>query len=242
MPHAAASLRWRAVTSLGPLPERREAKVECARVAASRQVMTWDAWTLAVLGLFMLALLRPTWSIAAQRHTRPTRWRRQHLQCAGGGVAMLTIALYLVTQSRSVTGQGYWDLVVLAVHSPFMRELPVVWVPAMCLVLLVVLGLYFLYRGATGSRGPRNSMIAIWAVNEMVICGGLLWWGVLVPETWPQASLINFDLQGLYVGFIAGALTRLVLVMRKPGGDTADLDEADQRTKSPHWLGRLRRY
>ena len=203
--------------------------------------MTWDAWTLAVLGLFALAILRPAGAIVVQRHVRPTHWRRQHLERAGGGAAMLAIAVYLVTQSRQVIGQGYWDMVLLAVHAPFMWELPVVWVPALCWVSLVGLGLYFLYRGARASRGPRNTMIAVWAVNEMAICG-LLWWGVLVPDTWRHASLINFDLQGLYLGFIVGALTRFVLVMRKPGSDPANLDEAGWRSKSRHWVGRIRRY
>jgi hypothetical protein len=81
-------------------------QIECARVAANRQVMTWDAWTFAVLGMVVLAFLRPAWATAAQRHVRPTAWRRQHLEQAGGGVAMLTIAVYLVTWSRQVIGQG----------------------------------------------------------------------------------------------------------------------------------------
>jgi len=200
--------------------------------------MTWDAWTFAVLGLVVLAVLRPVWAIASRRHVRPTLWRRQHLERAGGGAAMLTIAVYLVTQSRQVTGQGYWDLVLLAVDTPFMRRLPVVWVPALSWVLLVVLGFCFLYQGARDSRGPRNSMIALWAVNEIAIVSGLLWWGVLVPDTWRQATLINFDLQGLYLGYIAGGVTRFVLVMRGPGSGAAESGAG----KSRHWLGRVRRY
>ena len=145
--------------------------------------MTWDAWTFAVLGLFLLAVLRPAWAIAAQRHVRPTAWRRQHLQRAGGGAAMLTIAVYLVTQSRQVIGQGYWDLVLLAVHTPFMRLLPVVWVLRCAGFCWWSSDSTSVYRGAKELRGPRNSMIAVWAANEMLIIGGLLWWGVLVPDT-----------------------------------------------------------
>jgi hypothetical protein len=123
-----------------------------------------------------------------------------------------------------------------------MLLLPVVWVPALGWLLLVLVGLYFLYRGARGSRGPRNALSAVWAANEMAICGVLLWWGVLVPDTWRQATLINFDLQGLYLSFIVGAFTRFVLVMRRPGSGAAQSDAAGKHSKAPHWVGRIRRY
>lgn len=203
--------------------------------------MTWDAWTFLVLGLVVLSVFRPAWAALAQHYGRPSERRRRNLERAGGGAAMLTVAVYLVAEARQVIGRGYWDLVMLSIHAPFMRLLPVVWVPALCWVLLAVLGFSFLYQGASGSAGPRDPMVAVWAVNEMVICGGLLWWGVYVPDAWRQASLINFALEGTYLGFLVGAFVRLVLVMRGPGGGAAGLDDDDAQPNARHWLGRFRR-
>jgi hypothetical protein len=200
--------------------------------------MTWDAWTFLVLGLAVLSVVRPFWAGLAQRYGRPAVWRKLSLERAGGGAAMLTIAVYLVSEARHVIGRGYWDLVVLAVDAPFMRALPEVWVPALCWVLLVVLGLWFIYQGARGSAGPRDSKAALWAVNEMVVCGALLWWGVYVPDTWPQSGLLNFALQGIYIGFLVGGFMRLLLAMR--GVDDGDPARLPPKTK--HWLGRFRRY
>jgi hypothetical protein len=204
----------------------------------SRFLMSWDAWTFLVLGMAMLAFLRPAWAALEQRRVRPSLWRRQGFERAGGGAAMLVIAAYLMTQARHVIGRGYWDLVVVAVHAPFMRVLPIVWVPALCSVLLVLLGLWFLIEGARGSSGPRDSMIALWALNEMAIFGGLLWWGVYVPDTWKQAALINFALEGLYLGYLVGGFIRFVLAVRGPDPRTLRPDDSHTR----HWLGRFRRY
>ena len=204
--------------------------------------MTWDAWTLVVLGLAVLSVLRPAWATLAHRRHRPAHGRRQHLARAGGGAAMLTVAVYLIVDARPVIGRGYWDLVMDAVRAPFMRGFPVVWVPALCWVLLTVFGLWFLVQGIWGSRGPRDSMMAIWALNEIAIVGVLLWWGVYLPDTWPQADMINFALEGIYLGFLVGALTRFVLLMRGPGGGSARLDRRRLELKTGHWLGRFRRY
>jgi threonine/homoserine efflux transporter RhtA len=123
-----------------------------------------------------------------------------------------------------------------------MSMLPVVWVPALCWVLLVVLGLWFLYQGIRASWGPRDPMVALWAVNEMAIVGALIWWGVYVPDTWRQADLINFALEGIYLGFLIGAFVRLLLAMRGPGSGAAHRDESFLGDKARHWLGRFRRY
>ncbi len=200
--------------------------------------MTWDAWTFLVLGLAVLSVLRPAWAALAQRRVAETGRRKQSLERAGGGAAMLTVAVYLVAEARKVIGRGYWDLAVVAIRTPFMRTFPGVWVPALCWVLLVVLGLWFLYQGARESRGPRESVLAVWALNEVVIFGVLLWWDVYVPDTWTQADLINFALQGIYLAFLVGALMRFALVMCRP----ARLDAEHFAPKAKHWLGRFRRY
>ncbi|MGA3399338.1 MAG: hypothetical protein ABSC95_08960 [Acetobacteraceae bacterium] len=205
--------------------------------------MTWDAWTFVVLGLAVLSVLRPAWATMVQRRVRPSGWRKQSLERAGGGAAMLTVAAYLMIEARQVIGRGYWDMVVLAVDAPFMRSLPSVWVPALCWVLLVVLGLWFLFRGAGGSRGPRDSMAAVWAMNEVAIFGVLLWWGVYVPDTWKQGSMINFGLEGIYLGFLVGGVMRFLLVMRGPDRGSAARQHAQSlQPKAKHWLGRFRRY
>lgn len=156
---------------------------------------------------------------------------------------MLTVAAYLTIVARPAIGRGFWDMVVLAIDAPFMRWFPSVWVPALCWAILVVVGLWFVVKGALGSRGPRDPMAAVWAVNEAAICGVLLWWGAYVPEIWKQGFLINVGLQGIYFGFLVGGVMRFLLAIRGPfaGGD-ARLDEQDLRAKAKHWLGRARRY
>ncbi len=205
--------------------------------------MSWDAWTILVLALSALSVLRPGWAALELRRVGRVDWRTLDLERAGGGAAMLTVAVYLVAEAKQVIGRGYWDLVVLAVDAPFMRLLPVVWVPALCWVLLVVLGVWFLYHGAKGSRGPRDTMVALWAANEMVILAGLLWWGLYVPDDWRQSELINFAIEGIYLGFLVGAFIRFLLVMRGPErGRAARPDEQSSDAKAGHWLGRFRRY
>lgn len=234
----AASFCQRAGPSPGPTPDT--GVTDWVRTGVeSRFLMSWDAWTFLVLGMAVLALVRPAWAAVEQRRVRPALWRRQSFERAGGGAAMLAIAVFLVTQARHVIGRGYWDLVVVAaVQAPFMRLFPIVWVPALCWVLLVVLGLWFLVQGTRGSSGPRDSMIAIWALNEMAIFAGLLWWGVYVPNTWTQAAFINFALEGVYLGYLVGAFIRFVLAVRGPDPGTIRPDDPQAR----HWLGRFRRY
>jgi hypothetical protein len=204
--------------------------------------MTWDAWTLLVLGLAVLSMLRPVWAAMIMGRVPPARRRTQNFERAGGGAAMVTIAVYLAAEAKHAIGRGYWDLVVLAVRAPFMRLLPVVWVPALCWVLLVVLGLWFVYQGARASYGPRDSIVALWAINELAITGALIWWGVYVPDTWIQADLINFGLQGIYIGFVVGAGLRLLLAMRGPSSSRVRPDGSPVESKARHWLGRFRRY
>ena len=205
--------------------------------------MTWDAWTFLVLAVSLLSILRPAWATVAQRHVRPSKWRGQNLERAGGGAAMLTVAAYLTLESRQAIGRGYWDMVGLAIDAPFMRWFPSVWVPALCWVILVVLGLWFLLKGAIGSQGPRDPRAAVWAVNEVAIVGVLLWWGVYVPETWKQGVLINFGLEGSYLGLLAGGVMRFLLAVRGSfARGTVRSDESDLQHKAKHWLGRFRRY
>jgi hypothetical protein len=200
--------------------------------------MIWDAWTFLVLGISLLAFVRPAWAALEQRRVRPALWRRQSFERAGGGTAMLVIAAYLVIEARHVIGRGYWDLVVIAVNVPFMRLVPDVWIPALCWVFLVLLGLWFLVDGVRGANGPRDSMIALWALNEMAIFSGLLWWGVYVPGTWQRAGLVNFALEGIYIGFLVGGFIRFVLSVRGPASGSMRPDDPSAR----HWLGRIRRY
>ncbi len=202
--------------------------------------MNWDAWTVLVLGLAGLSVLRPAWAVLTQQRVRPTLWRRKNFERAGGGATMLTVAIYLVVEARPVIGRGFWDLVVMAVHAPFMRLFPAVWVPALCWVLLVVLGLCLVFQGAKGSRGPRDTMAAVWAVNEIAIFAAMMWWHVYVPDTWSQATLLNFGIRGLYVGFLAGAIMRFVVVMLSPSFGAGSDD--DNQIELRHWLGRFRRY
>jgi threonine/homoserine efflux transporter RhtA len=134
-------------------------------------------------------------------------------------------------------------MVGLAIDAPFMRWFPSVWVPALCWVILVVLGLWFLLKGAIGSQGPRDPRAAVWAVNEVAIVGVLLWWGVYVPETWKQGFLINFGLEGIYLGLLAGGVMRFLLAVRGSfARGTVRSDESDLQHKAKHWLGRFRRY
>jgi hypothetical protein len=205
--------------------------------------MSWDVWTFLVLALFVLSALRPAWAIVAQRRVWSSDRHKQDLECAGGGAAMLAVAAYLMIGARQAIGRGYWDLVLQAVRAPFMLSLPMVWIPALCWVLLVVLGTMFLFRGARASRGPRHPMTAIWALNEIALFSLLLWLGVYVPQTWNQELLINFGIEGLYIGFLVGAFARFLLAILGPhGGRWTRFDEGDLQEKARHWLGRIRRY
>jgi hypothetical protein len=204
--------------------------------------MTWDLWTFVVLGLAALSSIRPFWATLAHWQGQQAMQRRHSFARAGGGVAMLAMAVYLVTEARQATGRGYWDLVVLAVNTPFMRTLPTVWVPSLCWVLLVVFGCWFLYGGVRGSRGSREPIIAVWAFNEIMISGSFLWWGVYVPDDWTQALLINFGLKGIYVSALAGGVLRLALVMFGPRGGAVHPEEQGLQSVGRAWLGRFRRY
>lgn len=204
--------------------------------------MNWDPWTLTVLALVVLSLMRPSWATLAQRHGPRAARRKYNPMRASGGAAMLAMAVYLMIESSQVTGRGYWDLARVAVDDPFMRTLPVVWVPAVCWVLLVVPGLWWLYAGIRGARPQRNAMAAIWALNEIAAFSVLLILGVYVPEGWAQASFINFGLEGIYVSFLVGAVLRFILILLNYGGGTTQQLDSHLDRPGSTWLGRLRRY
>ncbi|HVC63262.1 MAG TPA: hypothetical protein VND19_23225 [Acetobacteraceae bacterium] len=204
--------------------------------------MTLDAWTFLVLGMVALSVLRPASATWAERQGPYSDKRRQCLTQASGGAAMLAMAVYLVTEARQVIYRGYWDLALLALHHPSMRRFPTVWVPALCWVLLVVLGCWFLFEGARGSRGPRDAMIVVWAFNEIAIFGALLWWNVDVPDNWTQATFINFGLKGIYLSALVGGGVRFVLAMRGSGRDAEHPGAQRTDPEGRSWLGRFRRY
>jgi hypothetical protein len=228
--------------SPGLQPDHREGRIDSAPVATRRLFMTWDDWTFLVLSLTALSAVRPVCAAFAQRYGPATGRQKQSLMRASGGAAMLTLAAYLMADANVVIGRGFWDMALLAVQTPFMRTLPIVWVPSLCWVLLVILGCWFLYQGARESRGRRDPMIALWAFNEAVVFAALLWWGLYVPDDWNRAPLINFGLEGIYLGCLVGAVVRFGLVMRGPPGGIWRPDQRGTQPKARHWLGRVRRY
>jgi hypothetical protein len=200
-----------------------------------------DAWTLTVLGLSLIVLARPAVVSVLQRSSARSLRRKYNPERAGGGAAMLMAAGYLVSsQSRSV-GSGFWDLVPEAVRDSFVRSLPTVWVPALCWVVLVILGVGWLYAGIRGYRGPRKAMTAVWALNEVILCTALLLLNAYVPEDLGQAVFINFGLKGIYLSFLIGAVLRFFLVLFNPGGPPQSFDPRPEGPATP-WLNRMRRY
>lgn len=203
--------------------------------------MTFDAWTLTVLGLVLLVLTRPAVASLLQRSGARSVRRKYNPERAGGGAAMLVLAGYLVSGPSQTVGWGFWNLLSYAVHDSFVRSLPIVWVPALCWVILVILGLGWLYAGTRGYRGPRNSLTLVWALNEVILCTVLLLLRAYVPDDWQVASFINFGLEGVYLSFLIGAVLRFFLVLFNPGGPTDTLDQRLGGTGGT-WISRLRRY
>jgi len=203
--------------------------------------MIFDAWTLTVLGLVLLVLARPAVASLLQRSGARAVRRKYNPERAGGGAAMLVLAGYLISGPSQTVGWGFWNLLSYAINDSFIRSLPVVWVPALCWVVLVVLGFGWLYAGTRGYRGPRNAMTLVWALNEVILCAVLLLLRAYVPEDWHDASFINFALEGIYLSFLIGAVLRFFLVLLNPG---APPDALDSHLGAPggSWLSRLRRY
>jgi hypothetical protein len=200
-----------------------------------------DAWTVTVLAVVLVALVRPAIASLLQRYGARSARYKYNPERTGGGAAMLMLAGYLVSGPSRAVGRGYWDLATTALTDPFIRSLPEVWVPVLCWLVLVVLGCLWLFSGLRGYRGPRKSATLVWALNEFVIWTAVLLWGVYVPGDWSQAVLINFALEGLYLSFMVGAGLRFILVMLNPGGPSLPLDPGLE-ARSNAWFGRFRRY
>lgn len=166
-----------------------------------------------VLGMTLLVGGRPLWATLTLAQTPPIGPSRLTLTQAGGGAAMLSMAAYLLTQTRDVTGSGFWDLPLLALHSPDLRVIPGVWLPALCWFCLAGLGAWWLLAGARATRIPRDLTGFVWAVNEIAIVSSLLLWNVTVPDAWGRAALFGFGVKGVYVCYLAGAAVRLTLAL-----------------------------
>jgi hypothetical protein len=212
-----------------------------AGYVAGCRPMSWEVWTIVVLGLTALSVVRPAWATLLQREERPAAQRRQNLRQAGGGAAMVALAVFLTVQCPLLTGRGYWDLALLALQEPFMLPLPIVWGPVVCWLVLVVLGVLLVYEGARHAWGPREPKNAIWPLYEVVICTGLLWWGAYVPGEWQNAVVVNFSLRAIYVCSIAGGVVWMAAGLSGYGDGTAHPGERSG-SEARSWLGRTRRF
>lgn len=176
--------------------------------------MMGNTWPLIVLMMTVAVSLRPGRAALALSETAsPAVVARSALAQAGGGVAMLAMAIYLLAQCRQATGLGYWDMPLQALRDPYMRGTPEVWLPVVCWLCLFVLGSWWLFAGARGSRAPRDLSAVVYSLNEIAIVATLLLRDVTVPEDWAQSVMFAFALRGVYVGFLAGAVLRLTLAL-----------------------------
>ncbi|HTW72530.1 MAG TPA: hypothetical protein VME47_21810 [Acetobacteraceae bacterium] len=200
-----------------------------------------DSWTLTVLGLSLIVLARPAVASLLQRSSARAVQRKYNPERAGGGAAMLAAAGYLISGHGKSVEWGFWDLASQAVHDPFVRSLPNVWVPTLCWAVLLLFGFVWLYSGIRGYRGPRKPMTIVWALNEIILCSALLLSSAYAPEDSAQAAFINFGLEGIYLSFLIGAVLRFFLVLLNPGGPPQSFDPRPGGPMTA-WLGRIRRY
>jgi hypothetical protein len=176
--------------------------------------MTGDTWPIIILMMTIGVSLRPgRATLVLSEGTSSAAAGRTSLAQAGGGLAMLAMAVYLLAQCRQATGLGYWDMPLQALQNPYMRGITGVWLPAVCWLCLAALGSWWLLAGTRGSRVPRDLTGVIFAVNEIAIVGTLLLRNVTVPESWPQAYLLSFAMHGVYLSYLAGAALRLMLAL-----------------------------
>ncbi|HUN39538.1 MAG TPA: hypothetical protein VMU81_04545 [Acetobacteraceae bacterium] len=189
----------------------------------------------------MIVVARPGVASLLQRSSSRALHRKYNPERAGGGAAMLVAAVYLICSHNKPLEWEFWDLLSEAVHDPFVRSLPNVWVPSLCWTGLVVAGLVWLCSGIRGYRGPRRPMTIVWALNEIILCTMLLLVNAYVPEEYNQAIFINFGLEGIYLSFLIGAVLRFVLVLINPGGPPHSFDTRPDGPMTS-WLGRMKRY
>lgn len=183
--------------------------------------MIWDPWTGMLLALTAFLLIRPVWVTLTWSQHALTKQRKQRLAQAGGGAAMFVLAIYLASSDDPTTGHPYWYSVGLAMHDPSLWLQPIVWVPVLCWILLAVMGPALLWSGGIESRGPREGILILWALNEAAICAGLLLLGAYVPEGAIEQELLNFALKGIYLSWLVGSLMRLLLVMLGPSNEAS---------------------
>lgn len=175
--------------------------------------MNWDIWPVVVLAMTLLVAARPAMAAMSPNRTASAVPSRQALIRAGGGAAMLTLAAYLMTACRAATGFGFWDLTLQALSDTYLRTIPSVWTPALCWLFLTGAGAWWLFEGIKSARLPCDLAGCISGLNEVAIVGSLLLWNVGVPESWAHVGLFDFALHGLYIGFLAGGASRLVLAL-----------------------------
>lgn len=201
--------------------------------------MNWDVWPLIVLAMTLLAAARPCMAAVSIARVPPTVPSRLAVTGAGGGAAMLTLAVYLLAQCHAATGSGFWDLPLQALHDAYLRANPAVWTPAICWLFLAAAGSWWLFDGIKAARPPRDLAGFVGGLNEMAIVGSLLLWNVTVPETWPRSDLLAFALRGVYFSYLAGGAARLMLALVSFAMPPAEPPQAGPAARSNSSLRRF---
>ena len=97
-------------------------------------------------------------------------------------------------------------------HAPIETSWPLyAWGAAM------LLGLLWLSVGLKGSRAPRDTMMAFWALLRVVVFAGVLWW---YPATDPQGDRL---IRGVIITLLASSLMSLYLALRGTGSGAVQL-------------------
>jgi FtsH-binding integral membrane protein len=124
--------------------------------------------------------------------------------------------------------RSYWRML----HAAPEDSWPVYgWTAAM------LLGLLWLSVGVKGSRGPRDVMMAFWAMLRVAIFAGALWW---YPAIDPKSDWL---IQGVVVTLLASSLMSLYLALRGTGtGAVRLIQQQILRQAKRFRLGRQRKF